>query len=71
MDHDKVTKFLERFVADLGATGAAGSVMIGYRLGLYRALAQGPATLADRGAGVLPGRPERPPRIGRVPPCAG
>ncbi|MFI7708474.1 class I SAM-dependent methyltransferase [Nonomuraea sp. NPDC049480] len=44
MDHDKVTKFLERFVADLGATGAAGSVVIGYRLGLYRALAQGPAT---------------------------
>ncbi|HYH32082.1 MAG TPA: class I SAM-dependent methyltransferase [Pseudonocardia sp.] len=44
MDHDKVTQFLGRFVSDLGATGAAGSVVIGNRLGLYRALAQGPAT---------------------------
>jgi hypothetical protein len=31
-------------VTDLGATGAAGSAVIGNRLGLYRALAQGPAT---------------------------
>ena len=104
MDHDKVTEFLGQFVTDLGATGAAGSVVIGHRLGLYRALAQGPATpeqfaertgchpryltewlrgqaaggyvelrpgdrrvLADRGAGVLPGRPERPERAGGVP----
>jgi ubiquinone/menaquinone biosynthesis C-methylase UbiE len=44
MDHDKVTEFLGRFVSDLGATGAAGSVVIGNRLGLYRALAEGPAT---------------------------
>jgi SAM-dependent methyltransferase len=44
MDHDKVAEFLGRFVTDLGATGAAGSVVIGNRLGLYRALAQGPAT---------------------------
>jgi SAM-dependent methyltransferase len=44
MDHDKVMEFLGRFVTDLGATGAAGSVVIGNRLGLYRALAQGPAT---------------------------
>jgi ubiquinone/menaquinone biosynthesis C-methylase UbiE len=44
MDHDKVAEFLGRFVADLGATHAAGSVVIGHRLGLYRALAQGPAT---------------------------
>jgi 2-polyprenyl-3-methyl-5-hydroxy-6-metoxy-1,4-benzoquinol methylase len=44
MDHDKVTEFLGRFVTDLGATGSAGSVVIGHRLGLYRALAQGPAT---------------------------
>jgi hypothetical protein len=32
-----VTEFLGPFVADLGATGAAGSVVIGNRLGLYRA----------------------------------
>ncbi|MCX4508938.1 methyltransferase domain-containing protein [Streptomyces sp. NBC_01619] len=44
MDHDKVKEFLGRFVADLGAAGAAGSVVIGHRLGLYRALAQGAAT---------------------------
>ncbi|MFE0098392.1 class I SAM-dependent methyltransferase, partial [Streptomyces sp. NPDC059015] len=44
MDQDKVTAFLERFVSDLGATGAAGSVVIGHRLGLYQALADGPAT---------------------------
>jgi SAM-dependent methyltransferase len=31
-------------VSDLGAAGAAGGVVIGHRLGLYRALAQGPAT---------------------------
>jgi ubiquinone/menaquinone biosynthesis C-methylase UbiE len=44
MDHDKVMEFLGRVVTDMGATGAAGSVVIGHRLGLYRALAQGPAT---------------------------
>ncbi|MEU7895950.1 class I SAM-dependent methyltransferase [Nonomuraea sp. NPDC049152] len=44
MDQDKVTEFMGRFVADLAATDAAGSVVIGQRLGLYRALAQGPAT---------------------------
>ena len=44
MNQDKVTEFLERFVTDLGATGAAGQVVIGNRLGLYEALAEGPAT---------------------------
>lgn len=51
MDHDKVTEFLGRFVADLGATESAGLVVIGHRLGLYRSLAEGPATpeeLAER-----------------------
>ncbi|HSE07872.1 MAG TPA: class I SAM-dependent methyltransferase [Nocardioidaceae bacterium] len=51
MDHDKVTEFLGRFVTDLAATEAAGSVVVGHRLGLYRALAEGPATpelLAER-----------------------
>ncbi|HEX2075134.1 MAG TPA: class I SAM-dependent methyltransferase [Geodermatophilus sp.] len=51
MDQDKVMEFLGRFVSDLGAAGAAGSVVIGHRLGLYRALAEGPATpeqLAER-----------------------
>ncbi|MEV0218859.1 class I SAM-dependent methyltransferase [Streptomyces sp. NPDC050704] len=44
MDHEKVNEFLGRFVTDLAATEAAGSVAIGHRLGLYRALAEGPAT---------------------------
>jgi 2-polyprenyl-3-methyl-5-hydroxy-6-metoxy-1,4-benzoquinol methylase len=51
MDHDKLMEFLGRFTADLGATGSAGLAVIGNRLGLYRALAQGPATpgvLAER-----------------------
>jgi ubiquinone/menaquinone biosynthesis C-methylase UbiE len=44
-------EFLHQFVADLGATVAAGNVVIGDRLGLYRALAdrrQRPAELAAR-----------------------
>ncbi len=37
-------EFLGRVTSDMGATGSAGLVVIGNRLGLYRALAQGPAT---------------------------
>src|SRR3712207_9454815 len=51
MDQSRVTAFLERFVTDLGAGGSVGAVAIGHRLGLYRALAQGPAPpeqLAER-----------------------
>ena len=44
MDHSKVEAFLGQFVVDLGATGAAGQVVIGHRLGLYGSLAEGPAT---------------------------
>jgi ubiquinone/menaquinone biosynthesis C-methylase UbiE len=44
IDTDKLNEFLGRFVADLGATFAASNVVIGHRLGLYQALAQGPAT---------------------------
>lgn len=47
MDHDKVMEFLGRFTTDFGATGSAGLVVIGNRLGLYRALAEGPATSAQ------------------------
>jgi len=43
LDMDKLQEFLGRFVADLGATAAAGNVVIGHRLGLYKALAAGPA----------------------------
>jgi 2-polyprenyl-3-methyl-5-hydroxy-6-metoxy-1,4-benzoquinol methylase len=44
MDHDKVNELLGRFIADYSATGGAGLIAIGHRLGLFRALAQGPAT---------------------------
>jgi 2-polyprenyl-3-methyl-5-hydroxy-6-metoxy-1,4-benzoquinol methylase len=44
MNEDKLNEFLSRFVGDLGATITAGSAVIGHRLGLYRALAEGPAT---------------------------
>ncbi|MDN5931588.1 MAG: SAM-dependent methyltransferase, partial [Pseudonocardia sp.] len=51
LDQSALDDFLGRFVTDLGATAAAASVVIGHRLGLYRALAEGPASpaeLADR-----------------------
>jgi ubiquinone/menaquinone biosynthesis C-methylase UbiE len=44
MDQDKVAEFMGRVVTDFAATGAAGLAVVGHRLGLYRALAQGPAT---------------------------
>src|ERR1700674_2686110 len=51
IDESKLNEFLGRFVSDLGATVAAGNIVIGHRLGLFKALAQGPATaeqLAER-----------------------
>ena len=47
VDMDKLQEFLGRFVSDLGATFAAGSVVTGHHLGLYRALAGHPATAAE------------------------
>jgi hypothetical protein len=47
IDMDKLQEFLGRFVADLGATFAAGNVVTGHHLGLYRALAAGPASAAE------------------------
>ena len=44
VDEGKLMEFLGQFVGDLGATVSAGAVVLGDRLGLYRALAQGPAT---------------------------
>ena len=51
INQDKLQEFLGRFVTDLGATAAAGNVVIGHRLGLYKALAAAPASaqeLAER-----------------------
>ena len=50
VDMDELMAFVGRFVGDLGATVAAGAVVLGDRLGLYRALAEGPATGAELAA---------------------
>ena len=42
VDMDTLMAFVGKFVGDLGATIAAGNVLLGERLGLYRALAQQP-----------------------------
>jgi hypothetical protein len=47
VDMVKLQEFLGRFVTDLGATFAAGNVVTGHHLGLYRALAAGPARAAE------------------------
>jgi SAM-dependent methyltransferase len=47
LDTDRLDAVVGRFVADLGATAAAANIVIGDRLGLYRALTQGPATPAE------------------------
>jgi 2-polyprenyl-3-methyl-5-hydroxy-6-metoxy-1,4-benzoquinol methylase len=47
VDQDKLNDLLGRFVADLGATAAAAGVALGDRLGLYRVLAEGPATAEE------------------------
>jgi ubiquinone/menaquinone biosynthesis C-methylase UbiE len=51
IDNDTLMAFVGKFVGDLGATISAGNVVVGDRLGLYRALAEGPANagqLAER-----------------------
>ena len=47
VDMDKLQEFLGRFITDLGATFAAGNVVTGHHLGLYRALAADPARAAE------------------------
>jgi len=51
IDQDKLGELLGTFVTDLGAAIAAGNIVVGHRLGLYRSLADAPATadqLAER-----------------------
>lgn len=50
VDSKKMDEFMGRFVSDLGAAVHAGMVVIGERLGLYRALAAGPMTAAELAA---------------------
>jgi SAM-dependent methyltransferase len=44
---DKLHAFVGQFVSDLGAAGHSGMVVIGERLGLYKALAEGPVSPAE------------------------
>jgi len=44
VDQDKLGELLGTFVTDLGSTIAAGNIVVGHRLGLYRSLADAPAT---------------------------
>jgi ubiquinone/menaquinone biosynthesis C-methylase UbiE len=50
IDMDRLHEFLGKFVTDFGATMAAGNVVIGHNLGLYRALAAAPATADELAA---------------------
>ena len=50
VDTKKLEQFLGQFVNDLGATVHAGMVVIGDRLGLYKALAAGPLTAPELAA---------------------
>jgi len=47
LDMNKLNAFIGQFVTDLGASVHAGMVVIGERLGLYKALAAQPATSAE------------------------
>ena len=50
LDMDKLNAFIGRFVGDLGAAVHTGMVVIGEKLGLYKALAAGPMTSAELAA---------------------
>jgi ubiquinone/menaquinone biosynthesis C-methylase UbiE len=47
MDEGTLMEFVGKFAGDLGATMGAGNVVVGDRLGLYRALATGPMRPAE------------------------
>src|SRR3954467_7514170 len=50
LDMNKLNAFIGQFVTDLGAAVHAGMVVIGEKLGLYKALADGPVTSAQLAA---------------------
>ena len=50
LNMDKLNALVGQFVNDLGATVHSGMVVIGERLGLYKALASGPMTPAELAA---------------------
>lgn len=50
VDMDKLHAFVGKFVDDIGAAGHAGMVVLGEKLGFYKALAAGPLTSAELAA---------------------
>ncbi|HKQ88058.1 MAG TPA: class I SAM-dependent methyltransferase [Candidatus Acidoferrales bacterium] len=50
LDMNKLNAFIGQFVTDLGAAVHSGMVVIGEKLGLYKALVEGPATSAELAA---------------------
>src|SRR5579862_839627 len=50
LDMDKLNAFIGQFVSDLGAAVHTGMVVIGEKLGLYKALAKGPMTSGELAA---------------------
>jgi len=50
LDMDKLNAFIGQFVGDLGAAVHSGMVVIGEKLGLYKALAVGPMTSTELAA---------------------
>jgi 2-polyprenyl-3-methyl-5-hydroxy-6-metoxy-1,4-benzoquinol methylase len=58
VDPDKLNRFIEKFVGDLGAAIQGPSILIGEQLGLYRTLAEG-GPLSARGLAEKSGIPER------------
>jgi ubiquinone/menaquinone biosynthesis C-methylase UbiE len=50
LDMEKLNAFVGQFVGDLGATVNSGMVVIGEKLGLYKALAEGPVDSAELAA---------------------
>ncbi len=47
LDMEKLNVFVGQFVGDLGAAAHSGMVVIGEKLGLYKALAEGPVNSAE------------------------
>ena len=66
IDMDVLMSFVGQVVGDLGATISAGNVLIGEKLGLYRALASAP----DRRRPVSPWRHGHRPALRRGSGCA-
>jgi 2-polyprenyl-3-methyl-5-hydroxy-6-metoxy-1,4-benzoquinol methylase len=48
VDQAKLEAFMGKFVGDLGAVAHAATIVLGDQLGLYKVLAEGPATATER-----------------------